>query len=79
MAACVWPGVDFHFYRFLDSSLWGHKKGCSVARTDDESGRPITDPASCDRGDYTGFAGYFFSIALQRRTMAGPGGICGGG
>jgi hypothetical protein len=79
MAACVWPGVDFHFYRFMAEGVWGHKPGCDTAREYDNSNNPIHDPGSCDRGDYTDFAGYCFSIPIQRQTMTGPGGICGGG
>jgi hypothetical protein len=53
------PGQDYHWYRLDDNGMWSHKPGGTEARSWDESGNPITDPQTADRGSYTIFCGYF--------------------
>lgn len=57
VALVIWPGEDYHWYR-KHPDCWGHKPGGTAARNTDESGVIITDPQTCDRGDYTEFTGY---------------------
>lgn len=57
VALVIWPGEDYHWYR-KHPDCWGHKPGGTVARNTDESGAVITNPQTCDRGDYTEFTGY---------------------
>jgi hypothetical protein len=52
-------GRDFHWYRRDCNGFWSHKVGNSPARNVDESGQPIVDPQTCDRGNYTVFCGFF--------------------
>ncbi|WNZ44094.1 hypothetical protein Q2T42_19890 [Leptolyngbya boryana CZ1] len=51
---------DFHWYRYHQEGVWGHKPGQTRARNVDNSGEVIKNPETCDRGSYTQFAGYFF-------------------
>jgi hypothetical protein len=48
-----WP--DFHWYRQDNSGCWSHKPGGTAVRNVDNSGNIITDPRTCDRGNYTEF------------------------
>ncbi|WP_283135070.1 hypothetical protein [Rhizohabitans arisaemae] len=55
---CIWPGVDFHFYHLIHdlwgtSNRWAHKPGSTPATNLDNSGNPITNPVTCNRGPYT--------------------------
>jgi len=54
---CVWPGVDYHWYRQTKpmdgEERWCHKMGGTPARNTDDSGHYITDPRTADRGSYT--------------------------
>ncbi len=52
---------DFHWYRQDDNGCWSHKPGDDAATNLDNSGNPITDPAQCDRGDYTDFCTYMIT------------------
>lgn len=54
------PNVDFHFYRRCVNGIWCHKLGNGVARNYDSSGRTITNPETCNRGQYTQFCGYWY-------------------
>ncbi|MFT3870318.1 MAG: hypothetical protein QM715_17860 [Nibricoccus sp.] len=54
-----WP--DFHWYRLDSNGYWTHKPGQTPATNLDNSGQPITDPETADRGSYTIFGGYFFT------------------
>jgi hypothetical protein len=72
----IWPNTDFHFFRlcWIDGVyIWGHKPGCTPARTTD-FGNPstiITNPETCNRGNYTVFGEYFYTY--RSRTVNGPG------
>lgn len=53
---CVWPGVDYHWYRQTKpmdgEERWCHKMGGTPARNTDDSGQFITDPRTADRSAY---------------------------
>ncbi len=69
VALVVAPGpgfVDFHWYRKMKEGFWGHKPGSTPVRNVDNSGRVINDPATCNRGPYTHFCGYFYTCRSQR-------------
>lgn len=69
VALVVAPGpgfVDYHWYRKVREGFWGHKPGGTAARNLDNRGRIIEDPATCDRGPYTQFCGYFYTCRSQR-------------
>ncbi|MFF5647928.1 hypothetical protein ACFY8N_05670 [Streptomyces collinus] len=61
MALTVWPGIDYHWYREQRGGIWGHKPGKTEARKYDNKGNIVTDPETCDRGDYADFCGYFYA------------------
>lgn len=60
----IWPGQDFHFYRWCVNNHWCHKPGRTAARNYDNSGYWITNPQYCNRGLYTIFCGYRYGSAL---------------
>jgi hypothetical protein len=69
VALVVAPGpgfVDFHWYRKNSEGFWSHKPGGTAVRNVDNSNRIITDPATCNRGPYTQFCGYFYTCKSQR-------------
>jgi len=55
VALVNYPGHDYHWYRKGSNGKWSHKMGGSPATVLDNSGNPITDPRTADRGNYTGF------------------------
>jgi len=59
VALVIWPNRDFHWYRQDSNGCWSHKPGSTPVRNTDNSGNPITDPATCNRGPYTSFCTYF--------------------
>ena len=59
VALVIWPGVDFHWYRMEADGTWTHKPGETAPINLDQSGKPITDPRTADRGGYTEFCGFF--------------------
>ena len=61
VALVIWPGTDYHWYRQDDVGCWSHKPGQTAARNTDNSGNPITDPKTCDRGPYTDFCTYMIT------------------
>lgn len=61
IALVIWPNNDYHWYRRDSNGLWSHKPGQNLATNIDNSGNLITNPESANRGDYTVFAGYFFT------------------
>jgi hypothetical protein len=61
MALVIAPGMDYHWYRHQIGGFWGHKPGQTAARNTDNSGVVITNPETCDRGNYTNFCGYFYA------------------
>ncbi|MEI8146726.1 MAG: hypothetical protein WCH83_14800, partial [Alphaproteobacteria bacterium] len=58
VALVIWPNVDYHWYRQDNVGCWSHKPGSTPARNTDNSGKPITDPRTCNRGGYIQFCGY---------------------
>lgn len=61
------PGFnDFHWYRLMREDFWAHKPGGTAVRNVDNSGRVISNPATCDRGPYTIFCGYFYTCRSQK-------------
>lgn len=62
------PGfLDYHWYRRDNNAMWSHKPGGTPAKNTDNSGRPISDPQSCDRGPYNLFCGWYNSIPARTR------------
>jgi len=62
---CIWPGSDYHWYRQTEPMggevRWTHKPGGTAARNYDSSGNFITDPSTCDRGQYTIWGGFMYN------------------
>jgi hypothetical protein len=58
VALVIWPGNDFHWYRQDNVGCWSHKPGSTAVRNLDNSGNPIIDPKTCDRGPYVNFCTY---------------------
>ncbi len=52
---------DYHWYRLDSNGTWSHKPGGGTARNTDESGNPITDPRTANRGGYANFCGFFLA------------------
>jgi hypothetical protein len=65
MALVVAPGVDYHWYR-KHQGFWAHKPGGTAVRNVDQNGARIDDPASCARGPYTNFCGYYYGPKTMR-------------
>jgi hypothetical protein len=68
VAMVIWPKRDYHWYRLHTEGFWGHKPSGTPARNVDQSGNVITNPQTCNRGQYTEFCGYFLipkSIKVQ--------------
>jgi len=63
VALVIWPDEDFHWYRQDSGGCWSHKPGSTPVINTDNSGAQITDPATCDRGDYTQFCSYMVTNA----------------
>lgn len=55
VALVVAPGYDYHWYRQDDNGMWSHKPGGTPVTNLDNSGNPINDPRTADRGPYTLF------------------------
>ncbi|KAB2955363.1 MAG: hypothetical protein F9K18_13665 [Thermoanaerobaculia bacterium] len=55
VALVIWPNGDFHWYRKGRDGTWSHKPGGTAVTNLDNSGNPITDPRTADRGPYTDF------------------------
>lgn len=66
MALVIWPGRDYHWYRKHKGGVWGHKPGQTAARNVDNSNNIITNPETCDRGNYTEFTGYLYGCKSMR-------------
>lgn len=49
------PNADYHWYRKGSNGKWSHKMGGTPATILDNSGNPITDPRTADRGGYINF------------------------
>lgn len=65
VALVTWPGLDFHWYRWMPvEGFWAHKPGRGAVRNVDDNGQLIAgnlDPSNCNRGPYTDFCGCVFA------------------
>lgn len=61
VALVIWPGQDYHWYRYHSNGFWGHKPGRTAAKNTDDSNNVIANPETCNRGPYTIFCGYFYT------------------
>lgn len=59
IALVIAPGWDYHWYRLDANGFWTHKPGGTAATNLDNSGNPIANPETANRGPYTVFCGYF--------------------
>jgi hypothetical protein len=66
VALVIWPGQDYHWYRQDKVGCWSHKPGHTPVINHDNSGRPITDPRTCNRGGYTNFCTYMITTRHVR-------------
>jgi hypothetical protein len=57
----IWKNVDYHWYRKCANGVWCHKPGQTAARNYDNSGVVITNPETCNRGNYRTFCGYWYA------------------
>jgi hypothetical protein len=57
-ALVLWPGNDYHWYRLCANGHWCHKIGGNPAHNYDSSGFWITNPQTCNRGNYTVFCSF---------------------
>ena len=55
LAGLVLYSGDYHWYRKGPNGRWSHKPGHTPATLLDNSGNPITDPRTADRGPYINF------------------------
>jgi hypothetical protein len=62
-------GRDYHFYRQHEDGTWSQKYGKWEVTDKDESGKIITNPETCDRGDYADFRGYFMIIPKSQENI----------
>ena len=63
LALVIAPGWDYHWYRLDSGGMWSHKPGGTPATDHDNSGNPVANPETADRGEYTDFCGYFCSCS----------------
>jgi hypothetical protein len=63
VALVVAPGWDYHWYRLDNDGMWSHKPGQTQATNLDNSGNPIANPETADRGAYIDFCGYLCSCS----------------
>jgi hypothetical protein len=61
VALVIWPGVDYHWYRQDKVGCWSHKPGQTAARNTDNSGNPISNPKTCNRGPYVNFCTFMIT------------------
>lgn len=55
VALVVSPNFDYHWFRKGPNGKWSHKMGNTPATIFDNSGNPIPDPRTADRGSYVDF------------------------
>ena len=67
VALVIWPNVDFHWYRQDKIGCWSHKPGSTAVTNKDNSGNPITDPKTANRGGYTQFCSYMITRPCKVR------------
>jgi len=71
VALVVSPGYDYHWYRKGRDGMWSHKMGGSPATNVDNSGNPIPDPRTANRGSYTDFC-TFMVVKHGHFKLKGP-------
>jgi hypothetical protein len=59
-ALAMEPDSGFHWYRRDADGTWSHKPGDTLPTKLDNSGNPILDPRTADRGSHTSFGGFFW-------------------
>ena len=65
-----WPHPrDYHWYRKESNGYWTHIEGHEDPNFVDEDKQRICDPASCNRGRYNIFVGYFRVVRKHGLTM----------
>lgn len=64
-ALVIWPGQDYHWYRLDAGGMWSHKAGQTAARNTDNSGQLVTEPQTCNRGNYTTWCGYYHCVPTK--------------
>lgn len=69
VALVIWPGADYHWYRLDANTRWSHKPGGTPARNTDNSGQLISDPQTCNRGNYTVWCGYFHCVPANTKIL----------
>ncbi len=62
VALVMADGFNFHWYKRDLGKMWSHKPGQTPVRDVDNSGRPISDPLTADRGWYTHFCCYMIAV-----------------
>lgn len=70
VALAIWPGNDYHWYRQDANGMWSHKLNGNSPTNLDNSGNPISDPRTVDRGVYTEFCGCFCVCHLGEVNIA---------
>lgn len=55
VALVIAPNFDYHWFRKGPNGMWSHKPGGTAAKLTDNSGNPISNPQTADRGPYTQF------------------------
>jgi hypothetical protein len=71
VALVISPNSDYHWYRKGRNGKWSHKMGGSPATILDNSGNPITDPRTADRGSYVDFC-TFMQVIHGHFKIDGP-------
>jgi hypothetical protein len=66
MGLCVWPGVDYHWYRLMDSGFWTHKPSILAVTPFDDCGNLILSPEAACRGPYDQWCGYIQTASTVR-------------
>jgi hypothetical protein len=61
VALVIYPGHDYHWYRQDKIGCWSHKPGHTPVINTDNSGHAITDPKTCNRGNYTVFCTFMIT------------------
>ena len=77
IAIVVDPDEDYHFYRQDSNGMWSHKPGGTAVTNKDASGRPIYNPALCDRNynekssklNYDVFCSFFCVPRMKELTL----------
>ena len=71
VALVISPNWDYHWYRKGRNGKWSHKMGGTPASILDNSGNPISDPRTADRGSYVDFC-TFMQVIHGHFKVEGP-------